>query len=400
VLDRLKSTDIRLLNRRLQRAFDMMELSSMSNSILDSILADILLLDGRFLWLKQTANGGDNDDLTVYGSQLQQQLQHEDPSNVTATFLSAFLPTLTLMQSMLKEIGELRMTMNELQVEYVKKVEEIQHLVEQDILRKHRQECNNKTYITPAPSSSLSTAKQQQGATTPGSGGGRALAWLSNMFHISASPLGSTTSMPPPITTKANSTNTIASDPSRRSIRYQRSCDSMLTARHSSFYDVHPSTVPHSNSSSSNNSNKQLVVTTSSSNLRIKQKKNEFDRFGPPSSFPRSASMNDQQKRRRRSGSNQVKQHYGFPLRPSVSAGPMRKSNPSPGIWATATKISVGGTSPPPQSPTPQLPASQEKTVERKRSLLGLGGSSEPLDKLDSTDWKLGTSFGGSWLGT
>lgn len=369
----------------------------MSNSILDSILADILLLDGRFLWLKQTAEGDDSDNLTVHGTRLQKQLQHEDQSNVASIFLSAFLPTLTLMQNMLKEIGELRMTMNDLQVEYVKKVEEIQHLVEQDILRKHQQECSNKAYISPAPSSSLSTAKQQQDAT-PGSGSGRALAWLSNVFHISASP----SSVPPPITTKASSTNTIATDPSRRSIRYQRSCDSMLTARHSSFYDVHPSTVPHSNSSSSSNSNgnKQLVATTSSSSLRIKQKKNEFDRFGPPSSFPRSASMNDQQKRRRRSGCNQVKQHYGFPLRPSVSAGPTRKTNPSPCIWATATKVSIGVTTPPPLSPTAQLPASQEKTLERKRSLLGLGGSSEPLDKLDSTDWKLGTSFGGSWLGT
>ncbi|CAO3597825.1 unnamed protein product [Absidia cylindrospora] len=386
LLDRLKSTDIRSLNRQLQRAFDMMELSRMSNSIIDSILADILLLDEQFLPLKtmggdQDSTSGSSDDDGSGGgnsgngatgvSGLQQ-------ASSTTMLLLAFTPTLTLMQHMLKEIGELRMTMNDLQVEYVKKVEEIQHLVEQDILRKHHHSsCTNTDQQRRESSSSSSTALSK----------GRALAWLSNVFHIAPPPTPTPTptcSKPETITAPAIKSET--SQP-QQPIRYQRSCDSLLstTARNnnnSSSLDYHDS---------SNNNNGKLVMTTSSASVRIKQKKNDFDRFGPASSFPRSSPMNEQ-KRRRRSGSKQQQQQqqYGYPLRPSVSAGPGRKCTPSPGIWSTGTTTTTSG--------------GGENTVQRKRSLLGLGGSVEPFEKIDSssssTDWKLGTSFGGSWLGT
>ncbi|CAO3591445.1 unnamed protein product [Absidia cylindrospora] len=365
VYDRLKSTDIRSLNRRLKRAFDIMELSSMSNSIIDNILNDILLLEGQFLWVK-TGNDNNisdnNNDISV---------RHHPTS---AYIFSAFFPTLALLQNMLTEIGELRMTMNDLQLEYVKKVEEMDQLAERDVLRK-RQE-NEKA---------AALASDHQNSRSSHGGGGRAaLAWLSNVFHLQT-PSSASTSATKTMTTST----TVTTDSMQRSIRYQRSFDSMFTATRDGM-------MTHNNS--------RPLVTTTSSSLRIKQKKHDFDCFGPSSSLPRSASMNEQ-KRRKRSGSSQPKQ-YGHPLRPSVSAGPVRKSVASPGVWSSSAPPPPPSSSPPTPPSLSSLPPGDIKTVQRKRSLLGLGsGFKEPLDKLDSSssnssDWKLGTSFGGSWLGT
>lgn len=110
VLERLRGSDIRALNRRLKRAFDIIELSSMSNSVIDNILIDIETLESRFLWI----NSNHRDDLHLNG----------------------FFPLLEVLKDMLKELGVLRTTMNELQVEYVKKVQESEVRVEQEILNK------------------------------------------------------------------------------------------------------------------------------------------------------------------------------------------------------------------------------------------------------------------------
>lgn len=118
VLDRLRGSDIRALNRKLKRAFDITELSSMSNSVIDNILMDIETLESRFLWAKNTSG--------------------EEEQAVENEHMLAFFPLLELLKDMLKELGILRTTMNELQVEYVKKVEESEIRVEEEIIRKRQ----------------------------------------------------------------------------------------------------------------------------------------------------------------------------------------------------------------------------------------------------------------------
>lgn len=110
VLERLRGSDILALNRRLKRAFDIIELSSMSNSVIENILMDIDTLETRFLWIRR-------DDGQWVG----------------------FFPWVDLVKEMLKELGVLRSTMNELQVAYVKKVQESEVRVEQEILNRRQQ---------------------------------------------------------------------------------------------------------------------------------------------------------------------------------------------------------------------------------------------------------------------
>ncbi|KAH8552363.1 hypothetical protein BGW37DRAFT_306587 [Umbelopsis sp. PMI_123] len=126
--ERLKATDIRALNRQLRRAFDILELSSMSNSIIDNVLADVKVLKSRFLWVEQNIANykeiGDNDDEEY------SQLWESDVS------MDDFFPLVELTETLLSEIGEMRITLNDLQVEYVNKVEVIEHQAEKDILHK------------------------------------------------------------------------------------------------------------------------------------------------------------------------------------------------------------------------------------------------------------------------
>lgn len=143
VLDRLRGSDIRALNRRLKRAFEITELSNMSNSIIDNILMDVDILDTRFLWV-----------------------------NTTDADTMAFFPLVDLLKDMLKELGILRNTMNELQVEYVKKVEESGLRVEEEILKKRQL----KRESTLKLKSSKSTSTASTNSNT------RPLSWLANMF--------------------------------------------------------------------------------------------------------------------------------------------------------------------------------------------------------------------------
>lgn len=122
--ERLKATDIRALNRQLRRAFDILELSSMSNSIIDNVLTDVRVLKTRFLWVEQsiaTFKPSDGDS---------QQPWETDVS------MDDFFPLVELTEMLLSEIGEMRITLNDLQVEYVNKVEQIEHQAEKDILHK------------------------------------------------------------------------------------------------------------------------------------------------------------------------------------------------------------------------------------------------------------------------
>ncbi|OZJ06213.1 hypothetical protein BZG36_00834 [Bifiguratus adelaidae] len=118
ILDRLKATDIRALNRRLRRTFDILELSNMSNSIIDNIIADIEVLRERFKWVDRAI------------SQAQEYVDNAHPLLSEPFSAEDFFLMVVLTQTCLAEIGRQRMTINDLQVEYVKKVEDNHKLME------------------------------------------------------------------------------------------------------------------------------------------------------------------------------------------------------------------------------------------------------------------------------
>jgi hypothetical protein len=115
---RLSGTEIRVLNRRLHRAFDMLKLTDLSNSIIDNVDQDIQSLDSRFSWVQQAVR------------EQEQTWAHETIA------LSSFFVMVKLVQELLSEIGTLRTTLNSLQVEYVNKVNDNQSYVEKALEEK------------------------------------------------------------------------------------------------------------------------------------------------------------------------------------------------------------------------------------------------------------------------
>lgn len=101
--DKINATDTRVLNRRLKRVFDMSELSDMSNSILNNILFDLSDFKHQFEWVH------DYYDTT-------------DPNT------EYFFPLVYSIQKLLKEVGTMKMTLNDLQADYVKRIERLTNL--------------------------------------------------------------------------------------------------------------------------------------------------------------------------------------------------------------------------------------------------------------------------------
>lgn len=99
--DKISATDTRVLNRRLRRVFDMSELSDMSNSIISSILLDLSEFNNQFDWVHDY----DTDPNTEY-----------------------FFPLVRSIQKLLKEVGTMKMTLNDLQADYVKRIERLTNL--------------------------------------------------------------------------------------------------------------------------------------------------------------------------------------------------------------------------------------------------------------------------------
>ncbi|OBZ81901.1 hypothetical protein A0J61_10049 [Choanephora cucurbitarum] len=171
VLQRLQQTDIRALNRRLRRTFDIVELSTMSNTMIENILADVNTLKSQFSWI---------EDKSV----LKQEQWIHDVSIVE------FFPITDLVQSMLKEIGQLRTTMNDLQLEYVKKIEEVDSRFEKELLEKQKvlqQQVQSKS-------------KNHSKSTHP-------IHWLSSLFsrHRSKPTISQSPPPPPPRQERSNS---------------------------------------------------------------------------------------------------------------------------------------------------------------------------------------------------
>ncbi|KAH8548862.1 hypothetical protein BGW37DRAFT_559711 [Umbelopsis sp. PMI_123] len=152
---RLSGTEIRILNRRLHRAFDMLKLTDLSNSIIDNVNQDIQALDSRFSWVQQGVKN------------------QEQPWAQETIALGSFFVIVKLVQDLLSEIGNLRTTLNSLQVEYVNKVNENQSFVE-------------KALEEQSEISKLEKSDSKQADNTG------TLAWLSSMIYRTS---GSNTSV-------------------------------------------------------------------------------------------------------------------------------------------------------------------------------------------------------------
>ncbi|CAJ0883005.1 2799_t:CDS:10 [Entrophospora sp. SA101] len=99
IMERFKGTDILALSKQLKKAFDILELTSLSNNLIENILADV-------------------ETLKLYA------FSPED-----------FLPLAHLFQDLLTEIGGLRKTFNDLQLTYVRKVEDTRRKAEEEFDR-------------------------------------------------------------------------------------------------------------------------------------------------------------------------------------------------------------------------------------------------------------------------
>lgn len=322
----------------------------MSNSIIENIVTDVDSLRTRFLWIEDC-----------------HQIVKQE-SWIHDISMLEFFPIIGLVQEMLKEIGQLRTTMNDLQVEYVKKVEESDIRLEEELLRK-QQEQQRMTQ-----SNTMSTLNSQHKTTLS--------SWISNVFKSKQS---KTSNPPAPTSHNTMDTRFIINNTS----------DISITTTHSS---IHPLSHHHGGSSQNfmlpSHSN-TTITTEKSSNMVaiIRRKKSDIDRHGPPSSFPtRSPAVaigNEKSKRRSTTAitthisttpSSTTTSSKPFPLklRASQSAGTVRRSK------------------------SMQAPA-LEYVVRRKRSTLGLSSSSsndyDLLLSPQTTSPDMTGGFATSWLG-
>ncbi|KAG0295997.1 hypothetical protein BGZ96_010418 [Linnemannia gamsii] len=160
LLERLARSDTREMNRRLRRTFDIQALSQMSNSVIENVLTDVSNLGERFRWVEaQVANpvdelldrhlgmhtpvngegsaaSGQEDEGEADGEEVEDDIELSD----WGFSVDEFFPLAHVVQEMLSEIGKLRMTINELQLSYVLKVEQDRIKAEKDFMEEFESE--------------------------------------------------------------------------------------------------------------------------------------------------------------------------------------------------------------------------------------------------------------------
>ncbi|CEP08056.1 hypothetical protein [Parasitella parasitica] len=363
VLQRLQQTDIRALNRRLRRAFDILELSSMSNSIIENIVTDVDNFRTRFSWIEDT-------------SLVKQETWIHDIS------MLEFFPIVGLVQEMLKEIGQLRTTMNDLQVEYVKKVEESDIRLEEEVLRKQKEQQQQQQQ------QQQQKQQQQQLINKDQSKASSALTWLSNVFQ------------------RSSTTPTAKEKKTVQPMASQGSLHARFMASNISDVSVHStSTHPLSKAKAipcSSNSN--TTAEKPPNKIAIRRQKSDIERYGPPSSFPtRSPAVAiGNEKSKRRSTSTAIVPVISFSSSPSNNNLHVNSSANNNGNSANKVAIPLrasqsAGTVR--RSQSMQAPV-LEYVVRRKRSTLGLSSSSaNDYDLPQSTSDMTGSFATTSWLG-
>lgn len=370
VLQRLQQTDIRALNRRLRRAFDIFELSSMSNSIIENIVTDVDDLRTRFLWIEDC-----------------HAIAKQEPWVHDISMLE-FFPLMELVQEMLKEIGQLRTTMNDLQVEYVKKVEESDTKLEEELLRKQQeqqQQIQQQQQQMHQKQKQSSKTDEHANRVTLGS-------WLSSVFQrkntvVPDQPTSTHQQRKPQFT-------------SNQFILNNNSSDISVTTTGSS---IHPLCIPANKSTNflvpSSSSNTGNSATEKSSMVAIiRRKKSDIDRFGPPSSFPtRSPPVPIGNEKSKRRSTTQISSSSNVPLSSSTSNMNTTIIHNKP-ITLRASQ-SAGTVR---RSKSMQAPA-LEYVVRRKRSMLGMNASSSTdydlLISPQTTSSDMTGAFATSWLG-
>ncbi|KAI8884374.1 hypothetical protein K501DRAFT_271764 [Backusella circina FSU 941] len=97
MFSKICNTDTRVLNRQLKRAFDQIELSEMSNSMIHDIMAELINFNKQFEWVYEC----------------------HDPS------VQFFFPLTETIQKLLGEIGNMKLTLNDLHTDYVTRIERL-----------------------------------------------------------------------------------------------------------------------------------------------------------------------------------------------------------------------------------------------------------------------------------
>ncbi|KAI9486674.1 MAG: hypothetical protein EXX96DRAFT_496708 [Benjaminiella poitrasii] len=327
MLQRLTQTDIRALNRQLRRAFDIFELSSMSNSIIENIITDVENLKTRFFWVEDRAI-------------VKQELWLQDVSMVE------FFPIMTVVQQMLREISELRMTLNDLQVEYVKKIEESDIRLEREVMRKQQ-------------------ISRQQRKDAPSVG---PLAWLfSNVFQRSDSPPLSFLEKKP--------SDAIVPSYSPFHARFNK--NDIISLSSSTPVLSKPKTIPSCSSRTAAVEPHKLAI----------QRHTTLDRQGPSSSYP-TRSSSPAIGSNSHSASKWRSTHAIF----SSTIHPKQQQQPSFPLRASQSAGTVSRRS------HVQAPA-LEYVVRKKRSALGLNSSSFSTDYNQPSSGDMAGTFTTSWLG-
>ncbi|CAG8512390.1 15563_t:CDS:2, partial [Racocetra fulgida] len=133
IMDRMKGTDLMALNRRLKRTFDILELTDLSNNLIENILNDVEGFRERFRWVEELCN---NDEIKTNQKMAFNDLNDSENDKIQKELFmfspEHFLPLVHLLQDLLTEIGKLRMIINDVQVSYVQKVEENRRKAEEE----------------------------------------------------------------------------------------------------------------------------------------------------------------------------------------------------------------------------------------------------------------------------
>ncbi|KAF9213369.1 hypothetical protein BGZ59_005471 [Podila verticillata] len=158
LLERLARSDTREMNRRLKRTFDIQALSQMSNSVIENVLTDVSNLGERFRWVEAQAmddvfegndgwNKAPNKDKRGSDDDSDSGSDSDGSEEADWDFsVEEFFPLANMVQEMLSEIGKLRMTINELQLSYVLKVEQDRIRAEKDFMDAYGSDADDAMY--------------------------------------------------------------------------------------------------------------------------------------------------------------------------------------------------------------------------------------------------------------
>lgn len=122
--ERLNATDTVSLNRQLKREFDLPELTRLSQSVIENISRDVDNLDSRFPPASDESNTKNTDSRSH--KRFENAHDRTEPISqerlFTADLNSVVLPMVSLIQALLKDLAQLRGTLNDLSLAFYERV--------------------------------------------------------------------------------------------------------------------------------------------------------------------------------------------------------------------------------------------------------------------------------------